>query len=293
MQISVAKSQSLNPAHTRKQTPFGQGPNIESKTPLRWAGSKKKIINELARRVPEKYNRYIEPFCGSACLHFKLQPEKSILSDINPDLINFYKVWRKLPGKLFDMASSIPRDAANYYNLRSKVYPDGATIKRAVRFFYLNRLCFNGVYRTNNSGRFNVPMGKNTGDFPGRDDFIRASKSISRADILCCQYRHSLKLASVGDFIYLDPPYATFGVSNRGEYGPKSFQSTDMPDLLRLLSECETRGASFMLSYSNSPDLIKHAKQQAWNVSKIKVLRNVAGFSADRNTVNELIISNY
>ena len=149
---------------------------------LRWAGSKRKLLSRLAPFWnPGRHRRYIEPFAGSACLFFELRPEKAILGDTNRELIHLYRAVRVSPESLFYRLAHIRRDARTYYRWRAidPLRTDPET--RALRFLYLNRNCFNGIYRTNVDGDFNVPFGGKEGKPLGaieRDDFMRAAERL-------------------------------------------------------------------------------------------------------------------
>ncbi|WP_237064233.1 DNA adenine methylase [Microbulbifer zhoushanensis] len=258
---------------------------------LRWAGSKKKLLPILLKNIPNNINRYVEPFCGSACLFFALRPQKAILSDLNNELMHTYAQLKKHPKILHRLASSYSTENEEYLRIRAQ-NPEALTpIDRAARFIYLNRHCFNGVYRTNRQGQFNVPQGNRTGAFPESKHFLRCSIALRDAELKACNYKTIITRVKKGDFVYLDPPYAKADSRNRGEYGPKSFTYADLPDMLSQLAEINRSGATFLFSYCLEPNHIEYFREN-WNVEVIKVQRHVAGFSKHRNKVSEILVSN-
>src|SRR5690348_14762677 len=139
---------------------------------LRWAGSKKKLIPRLQKFWHSGYSRYVEPFAGSACLFFSLNPSSAVLGDNNPELINVYRVLRREPERMHRRLVAIPREKKSYYRWRERNPRDLDAETRALRFVYLNHNCFNGIYRTNTDGRFNVPFGNKLSTYLSRDEFV-------------------------------------------------------------------------------------------------------------------------
>ncbi len=258
---------------------------------LRWAGSKRKLLPILMANIPYKYERYIEPFCGSACLFFALRPNQAILGDINDELIHCYKILRNHPFLLARTASEIPNTVLDYSEIRKQSPLELNPIDRAARFVYLNRFCFNGVYRTNKKGDFNVPRGTRTGAIPSATAFYRCSYALRKSVLLSMDFKDCLSQVRKGDFIYLDPPYATSEKLSIEEYGPDSFQHHDIERLINTLSRIDRVGATFLLSYEDSEDLLKLTPTH-WSIGRIRVHRHVAGFSKHREIVGEALISN-
>ena len=270
---------------TKKNSPVWVNPVF------RWAGSKKKLLPILLRNVPDNINRYVEPFCGSACLFFALKPEKALLSDINYELMHAYLQLRKHPKILHTVASSYSAENTEYLRIRALTPESLSSIDRAARFVYLNRYCFNGVYRTNKSGQFNVPQGSRTGAFPDSKHFLRCASALKNAKLRTCAYQDVLAQVKEHDFVYLDPPYAKENSRNRGEYGPNSFAYSDLPNILQDLKDIDKKGATFLFSYCMEPNHIAQLKNY-WHVETISVQRHVAGFSKHRNQVSEILVSN-
>jgi DNA adenine methylase len=257
---------------------------------LRWAGSKRKLIPELLRQVPDQFDRYLEPFCGSACLFFALRPGRAVISDLNQDLIDTYRVLCAHPRKVFSAVSRMPDTEQFYYVLRKRASFELNDIDKAARFIYLNRNCFNGVYRTNRAGQFNVPRGTKVGEIPSGSHFLRCSIALRRAQLVAGDFEELVGNVIRGDFVYLDPPYAKLGSRRSGEYGYASFDTPDLVRLARCLDHIHQEGAVFLLSYALCPEIQEISGK--WNHKIILVRRHVAGFQDRRAVVSEILISN-
>lgn len=259
---------------------------------LRWAGSKRRLVSTLQSIAPTKWNRYVEPFVGSACLFFALKPFSAILGDRNEHLINAYNILRQHPRILARQVHSIPLTKNEYYRVRAIPFGELTEFDRAVHFIYLNRRCFNGVYRTNRKGEFNVPLGSNTGGIPPEQHFYRCSIALRNAVLNPGDFESTCDLASKGDFVYLDPPYSSKTRAGYGEYGYDSFQEMDMPRMMKTLRKLDTKGCHFVLSYCFTEQILR-TMQKRWNVKKLKVRRHIAGFSEHRANVYEILVTNY
>ena len=261
-------------------------------TLLRWAGSKRKLLPTLAPIIQSaNANRYIEPFFGSGCLFFSLLPSYAILGDLNKDLINFYKQLRSKPRVLHKLISSYKTSSKDYYQNRTLFNCEQDPTIRAALFFYLNRLSFNGIYRTNMNGDYNVPMGSKYGKFPSIDDFCMVAKTLKGKEFIQGDFSKCLENVKCGDIVYLDPPYDYSGRIDRGEYGAGAFNKIDLTRLKIDLEMIDSKGAKFVLSYLDVPDIGVISKQ--WNSIGIDVKRQVASFSKNRKTVREMLIMNF
>lgn len=258
---------------------------------IRWAGSKTRILPILVEYMPVNYDRYIEPFCGSMSLFVKVNPKSSIMGDINQDLINFYLQLKDNHSEIAAKVFSLARTKEEYYRVRALDQEKMTSLDRAVRFFYLNRHCFNGVYRANLKGQFNVPFGSKLAEIPTAEELAGFAKSIQATEFLNCDFEATVAKAGEGDLVYLDPPYAGTEAKDRGEYGPNSFKSFDIDRLGVCLRSASERGAKVLLSYA-SIDAIKE-EFDGWNINEIFVGRSVSGFARGRKKVPEVIITNY
>jgi DNA adenine methylase len=257
---------------------------------IRWAGSKHRLLNELLRFVPLSFNRYFEPFAGSARLFFRIIPKKATLNDINSELMQFYSSIRAHPISIYNKAVAYPRTKSQYVHLRSMAPNQLSEIDRAARFFYINRFCFNGLYRTNKEGHFNVPMGIDTGEFPSPRDVVSAAQLLRNVELINKDFEDALSDIGPNDFIYLDPPYYTPLKRRRNEYGNNCFTTDDLPRLLRTLKYIDSRGATFLLSYANDPTLLDQLHR--YRVHKVRVRRTISGFIKHRINTFEIIATN-
>lgn len=259
---------------------------------LRWAGSKRKLLPELTSYWSNDFKRYVEPFSGSACLFFALKPKSALLNDTNKELINTYEVIKKRPLEVYKELQKIELGKENYYALRAILPAQLTPIQRAARFIFLNRYCFNGLYRTNAKGIFNVPYAPSrTGQLPSKEHLLAVSKSLYRKTVLSKDFEVILdKHTRPGDFVYLDPPYAVGNARIFRQYGPNSFGIEDIERLKQALRRIDSRGIKFVLSYAESPESLEAF--QEWEVKRVYAQRNIAGFTKKRRKATELIFTN-
>lgn len=256
---------------------------------IRWAGSKRQIIPRLKSLIPKKYARYFEPFFGSGCLFFDLMPRSGFVSDINAQLISVYQAIAKTPKEIAVFLQSIPHTQDAYYQLRSidpNILEESA---RAARFIFLMKSCFNGVYRTNQSGVFNTPFGGNVYKLPTEDELLAMAQVFQSCSITNCDFSKALNETRSDDFVYLDPPYPTNRFS--GEYGYNRFSREDMNRLAFETSKASARGAKIMLSFCESDWIDGHFKD--WHTSIVSVRRTVSATLMNRKTISELVLTNY
>ncbi|SFV32905.1 DNA adenine methylase [Hyphomicrobium facile] len=259
---------------------------------LRWAGSKNKSLGALSR-FWSNGQTYVEPFCGSAALFFHLKPHRAYLSDLNSDLINTFERVRDHPESLWNDLSALPNDPSTYYALREQFNSRKLSEYQSAKIFlYLNRRCFNGLWRTNKRGQFNVPYGgEKTGSLPSLEHFKRASAQLSLASMKVKDFRVALSRKwSPRHFIYVDPPYLSARKRIFVDYNASIFRERDFDDLIDLLSIADKGGAKFVLTYKDTSKLRKACLQ--WNKHRISVTRNVGGFASSRKVDKEMIVTN-
>ena len=258
---------------------------------LRWAGSKRQQLSVLSTFWNADYLRYVEPFMGSACLFFKLQPTNALLSDINDDLIRTFLAVRDHPQAVANGLAKIPKGERSYYTIRERPLTDLDPVDAAARFIFLNRFCFNGLYRTNKVGHFNVPYGSGrTGQLPTASELRSVAKALRLCIIERSDFEKSLETTKQGDFVYIDPPYA---VGNRRifrQYGPSSFGLQDLQRLAKCLVSMDERGVKFVMSYALCAEILRFFGR--WSYRSVYVPRNIAGFAKHRRRAREVIISN-
>lgn len=259
---------------------------------LRWAGSKRRLIPVLKTFWQAKHKRYIEPFAGSACLFFALRPQKAILGDLNPELISTYiEVKYRLDKVLNELNGFTPWSKSEYLRLRSLDPLSLPPHVRAARFIYLNRFCFNGIYRTNLKGQFNVPYsGDGCGAIPDATVFLRCSKSLRGARFLNKDFEAVLKEARRGDLVYMDPPYAVRARRVFSEYDPSTFTYADIQRFRGWMERLDRAGIDFVVSYAESDEA--EVLRAGFSHQTISVRRNIAGFAAHRASTNEVLITN-
>ena len=233
---------------------------------LRWAGSKKKLLPLLAAATPSRFNRYVEPFVGSAVLFLRLDAREAILGDINADLIDTYTTLRDHPHEIWDRVSAMSQDQDYYYELRAQSTASLSKLDRAAR----------------SGGHLYVP---------DIEVFDAVARALRRAYLHCGDFDAVVNRAECGDFLYLDPPYALGGKRDRGEYGMGSFRETDEERLVESIQRASARGAHVLLSYSPSSQVIENLP--GWHVHELTVALNVAGFAGSRRQADEILVSNY
>lgn len=262
-------------------------------TPLiRWAGSKRKLLPKLTPFWNGDDQRYIEPFFGSGALFFAIAPKRAVLSDINTELIESYRTLVESPEEVYDSVTQLPVSKRRYISLRSTDPTKLSPIERTIRFLYLNRYCFNGIYRTNTAGGFNVPFAAaGTGTFPDWQTFNSAVQRLKKATLVSGDFEVVIrKHVAPHDFVYLDPPYA---VTNRRifkQYGPQTFGLDDLERLANCLYIIDAIGAKFVLSYAYCSEALYFFRD--WNSRKVYTQRNISGFSKHRRTAAELLVTN-
>ncbi|MBF0333424.1 MAG: Dam family site-specific DNA-(adenine-N6)-methyltransferase [Alphaproteobacteria bacterium] len=259
---------------------------------LRWAGSKRSVLPFLSRHVPARYERYIEPFAGSACLFFFVAPSRGVISDLNSELIETYLTVRQHPSETARILAEMPVSRGDYYVVRAMRSSDLNERERAARFIYLNRFCFNGLYRTNTLGKFNVPFGapKNN-SVPSERHLNACADLLWSSDIVCGDFETVVSnVVKDGDFVYLDPPF--FQTSKRvfREYTAKPFMESDLVRLRELLQTIDGKGATFVVSYSYCPEVEEIFR--GWKTTTIETQRNISGFAKHRRKAMELIVTN-
>jgi len=216
---------------------------------LKWAGGKRWLVSSPNNRKPEQFNRYIEPFLGSGAMYFSLRPRHAVLSDLNSDLIDLYTVIRDNPMEFRELIAlhHSNHDKEYYYNIR-KIVPSNK-LERAARTLYLNRTCWNGLYRVNLKGDFNVPIGTKTAVLLENEDFCKFSDTLKSAEISCCDFEESINKAQDQDFLFVDPPYTVqHNMNGFVKYNEKIFSWNDQLRLRDALQRALNRGAYIVLT---------------------------------------------
>jgi DNA adenine methylase len=271
--------------------PLQSSQPIDNPRFLRWAGSKRRLVPILRTYWKPQHKRYLEPFAGSACLFFSLNPPRAILGDVNAELISTYLQVKYRLHALLPQLASLKRSKREYKKLRS-LNPDTLLpCERAARFIYLNRYCFNGLYRTNLKGEFNVPYGgEKSGNLPSVEALRQCSRRLVETRLISGDFERVLRHARKGDFVYMDPPFAVHARRVFNEYHPDTFCSHDIARLRRWMERLDRKGISFLVSYAQSAEA--RILAEGFNCRRLSVRRNIAGFAGDRADSIELLISN-
>jgi len=260
---------------------------------VRWAGGKSVMVETLAKLLPQTWNRYIEPMSGGAAFFFYIQPATAILADVNSDLVAFYSVLRESPRELIRRLRLLKATREQYYVFRAS-RPRGR-IQRAVRFAYLNRLAWNGLYRVNRSGEFNVPIGDRLPPVMWNEaDLLKASELLNSAHLVAADFRITARQARADDFVFFDPPYPRGSRERIGfnRYASNFFTLADHRDLGTLIDEMTKRSVKVMLTLANAGHL-DGIYPRSMRRTRIRSKALIACNGSDRRHVTELILTNY
>lgn len=248
---------------------------------LKWAGGKSQLIPELIKYVPESFNQYIEPFLGSGALYFYLNPSSPIISDLNEELTITYETVKYNVEELIDLLRKYKNGEEFYYRIRSLNPKVLTNIERAARLIFMNKTCFNGLYRVNKKGEFNVPFGKRNGDFLNKELLRDANNFLQNAEIINANYLDVLiDNANKGDFIFLDPPYYPVGkYSDFKRYTKEFFYHEDHLKLKKEFDRLVNMGCYVILTNSDHPHVLELYKDY-----DIKIIETKRLISSNPNT---------
>lgn len=260
---------------------------------LRWAGSKRSVVRHLELNTPSHYSRYLEPFVGSGALYFHLNPKSAILSDLNWEVVNLFHQVKKRPRELHRKLNELARDKDTYLRIRQHFGSEQDNLERATAMLYLNRNCFNGLYRTNKSGKFNVPYAnQRRGEYLGMEELLECAHRLKRTKVIHGDFYDVITTeVKEGDFVYLDPPYVQSEGRIFHEYVKGHFNLKDTKRLADLLEEINSRRAYFLLTFIEDDAIAPIA--QTWGYERYLVQRNISGFAANRRKCVELLIKNW
>lgn len=266
---------------------------IPAKPFLKWVGGKRQVMPHLLAALPKKFNRYFEPFVGGGALFFELQPAQAYLWDSNAELIDTYIVLRDdVEGVIRHLKKHV-YSKEHYYHVRSRETNRLSPAGRAARMIYLNRTGYNGLYRVNSKGQFNVPFGRYNNPLICNKEKLRiVSDCLTNVDLQTASFERVLSVAQKGDFIYLDPPYIPLSkTSNFVAYQKIGFGMDNQESLANVFEQLHNRGCCLMLSNSDVPWMKRRYGQ--FNIKRISATRNVNSKASQRGKVGELIVTNY
>lgn len=275
---------------------------IKGKPFVKWAGGKRQIIDKLKKYVPDEFDTYYEPFIGGGALLFELSPKKAVINDSNEELMNVYEClcdeekFKKMCSVLNHYETE--HSEAFYYDIRNKdrnknSYNRLSCYTKAARTIYLNKACFNGLYRVNSKNEFNVPFGKklkvNTYD---GGNLITVSNYLTMNDIkiLCVDFEDAVKSAKKGDFVYFDPPYDS-DTSTFNSYTEDGFGKEEQRRLAKVFKELDAKGVYVMLSNHNTS--LVNELYKDYHRHLIEAKRSINANGKKRGKVEEVIITNY
>ncbi|MEH2120182.1 DNA adenine methylase [Nostoc sp.] len=263
---------------------------------LKWAGGKSRLIQQYIPYFPKNYKNYYEPFLGGGAVFFYLQPSAAILTDINADLINTYCCVRDDVEELISLLKEhkIRHNKDYYYSVRNN--SSGTCVEKAARIIYLNKTCFNGLYRVNSQGKFNVPLGRYENPNICHENLLRlASIALSHAEIQQADFTEVLNHAtSSDDFVFFDPPYHPISeTSYFTAYNQNCFSKKDQELLRDTCAELASRGVKVMVCNSDSDFISKIYTDINFETYKIKAARSINSNIKNRGMIYELLITSF
>lgn len=271
---------------------------------VKWIGGKRQLLPEIMENMPDSFDNgtatYFEPFLGGGAVLFGLSPRKAVVNDSNEELINVYRVVRGNVEGLIALLKSYPNELEFYNAIRAldrdeDDFKDLPAVERAARFIYLNKTCFNGLYRVNKKGQFNASFGKYKDPKICDEDTLRNVSSYlrkSEVELLTGDFEASVESAKQGDFVYFDPPYVPLTVtSSFTRYTSDGFDMDDQMRLRNLVDRLTGKGVFVMLSNSCSP--VVEELYADYHVRVVQANRRVNTVGSGRGKIEEVIVTNY
>ena len=276
--------------------------NEKLKPAIKWVGGKRQLIPKLMEYKPKKFNRYYEPFIGGGAFLFALQPTKFLINDLNSELINMYKVIKTSTEELLEILEEYQSKNTKEFYLKiraidrdPKRFSKLSNIERAARLIYMLKVDFNGLYRVNKKGQFNVPYGRyKNPKIADHDVLVEIQKFFNRTEnkIICGDFERAVEDTEKGDFVYFDPPYVPLtDTSDFTSYTSEGFGLEDQKRLRNVFYSLGEKGVKVMLSNSDTPitrEIYKNA-----NIHEVQATRAINSVAKKRGKVGELIITNY
>ncbi len=263
---------------------------------LKWAGGKAQLLKQFSPFFPKEFETYFEPFLGGGAVFFHLRPERAILADTNPELINVFQVVRDDLELLVDaLERHYPHrnSEAYFYRVRKQVPSELSTVQRAARTIFLNKTCYNGLWRVNAKGEFNVPFGKyKNPTLYKTENLMEASAALRGKIVTVGDYRDICEYPRKDDFVYLDPPYQPLSVtSSFTGYTAEAFGESEQKELAVVFRKLDERGCKAMLSNS-ATDSVKNL-YQGYRIGRVKAKRAINSQGSGRGAIDELLVMNY
>ena len=273
---------------------------------LKWAGGKRQLLPEIVKYVPKRISKhtYYEPFIGGGALLFQLQPPKAVINDSNTELINCYKVIKDSLDELMEELSKdkYSNSETSYYEMRDldrskKKYASLSEVEKAARIIYLNKTCYNGLFRVNSQGQFNVPFGRYKNPNFLDDAVLRAVNKYLNSNnitLLNQDFAEAVKDAERGDFVYFDPPYDPVSeTASFTGYDVNGFNRDEQERLKEEFDALHKRGCKVMLSNSCTDFILDLYKDDQYTIIKVRATRSINSNALKRGMVDEVLVLNY
>lgn len=267
-----------------------EAPTAPAKPFLKWAGGKTQILDEITAKAPKQFNRYIEPFIGSGAVFFALQPRHGIIADSNPELVNVYQTIATDVEQVIDHLSRFRNTETDFYEVRSLDFDDLEKPYAAARTIYLNKTCYNGLYRVNKKSQFNVPFGHYKNPRICQPDVLRGvCAALQHTEIICGDYKDVLKQsAGPNDFVFLDPPYLPVSqYADFKRYTKRQFYEEDHRELAKEVSRLQTIGCHVVLTNSNHP--LVHELYERFCIEVVNTRRNISAKGSTRTSEDVIV----
>ena len=264
---------------------------------LKWAGGKRQLIPQMTQYLPQKIEHYIEPFVGGGAVFFHLHPNKAILIDINPVLINVYNVIKNNVDDLIKSLKKHKNESEYFYSIRLKdreeEFEEWSDIEKASRTIYMNKCCYNGLYRVNSKGFFNVPFGKYKNPlFCDEPNLLAVSRILHDVEIIQDSFESCLHYATTNSFIYMDPPYVPISeTSNFTSYTKENFGIEEQKKLKDVLDKLTERGSKVLLSNSYCNFILDLYSD--YRIETVNAKRAINSDASKRGAIKEVLIMNY
>ncbi|HEU4404583.1 MAG TPA: DNA adenine methylase [Polyangiaceae bacterium] len=260
---------------------------------MKWVGGKGRLLEQFRSFLPSEYGCYFEPFLGGAALFFALAPAKASLSDVNEELIDCYTAVRDNVDSVIRALKLHYYDEDYFYKVREQSPKELPLPSRAARTIFLNRTGYNGLYRVNSAGRFNVPFGRYTNPLICDEANLHAcSRALQEVRLTACDFGTSTSQAKSGDFVYFDPPYAPISpTADFTSYSADGFDWASQERLAAVFTELASRGVQVMLSNSDVPKIRK--LYRGFSIDEVKAERRVNSNAAKRGRITEIVVRSY
>lgn len=268
---------------------------------VKWAGGKRQLLSKIKERMPEQYNDYYEPFVGGGAVVLELQPENAVINDINKSLINAYMQIANNPDEFLDAVNMLDNEMWDdgkeyYYSIREhyndKLMREEFDIELAALFVFINKHCFNGLYRVNGKGLFNVPYNKSRKASVDKKAIVETSKYLRSINIINGDFENACRNAQSGDFVFIDSPYAPLKPTSFESYTKEGFDVESHRRLANLFDELSERGCYCMLTNHNTEFINELYGNKGYSIDVVSVKRMINSDASNR-VGEEVIIYNY